>query len=199
MSRQQRRSEETRSRILEAAARSFGRHGYEAASVDEICQAAGMSKGALYHHFRSKHEIFLELLNRWLGGLGSQMTLLRNEGESVPEALQSMGQLAASVFEAAEDRFPLFLEFWSRAARDAEIWKATIAPYHGYRDFFAGMVQAGVDEGTLQPSDPSTSARIILSLAMGMILQAMLDPKGADWQHVTHEGIRVLLEGLEKR
>ncbi len=63
----QARSEETRKRIIQVAVRLFSDHGYDSAGVAEICEAADVSKGAFYHHFETKHEIFMGLLNRWLG------------------------------------------------------------------------------------------------------------------------------------
>jgi AcrR family transcriptional regulator len=51
-------AEATRGTLLAAARRLFGRRGYPDVSVDEIVQAARVTKGALYHHFRDKQEIF---------------------------------------------------------------------------------------------------------------------------------------------
>ena len=50
----QKRGEETRSRILDAAQGCFVQHGYDATGVAEICRSAGLSKGAFYYHFPSK-------------------------------------------------------------------------------------------------------------------------------------------------
>ena len=58
----QQRSEETRTHILKAALDLFSKNGYDATSVANICQAAGVSKGAFYHHFASKHSVFQALL-----------------------------------------------------------------------------------------------------------------------------------------
>ena len=70
----QQRSEETRARIMDAAVRRFSISGYDAASVDDICAEAGVSKGAFYHHYPTKQAIFLALMQGWLGmidiGLG---------------------------------------------------------------------------------------------------------------------------------
>jgi AcrR family transcriptional regulator len=51
----------TRNLLLSAAERVFARVGYEKAQVEEIAEAAGFSKGALYAHFKSKEELFLAL------------------------------------------------------------------------------------------------------------------------------------------
>jgi AcrR family transcriptional regulator len=56
------KSEETRARLLGAAAQVFAKKGYERASVDDIAQAAGFTKGAVYWNFASKEELFLALV-----------------------------------------------------------------------------------------------------------------------------------------
>ena len=56
---QQEKSQKTRERILAAALTEFGRKSYEAASVNSICEAGQVSKGLLYHNFKSKDELYL--------------------------------------------------------------------------------------------------------------------------------------------
>lgn len=53
-----------RDRILETAIRAFGEHGYEGASTNQICAAAGISKGLLFHYFRSKENLFMAALEQ---------------------------------------------------------------------------------------------------------------------------------------
>lgn len=48
----------TRARLLTAARRLFGEHGYEATSIESVLEASGVARGALYHHFQSKAELF---------------------------------------------------------------------------------------------------------------------------------------------
>lgn len=50
----------TKQRIVDVATGLFGRRGYEAVTVDDICDEAGVSKGGFYHHFPSKDQILLE-------------------------------------------------------------------------------------------------------------------------------------------
>ncbi len=58
----QRRAQETRRRILDAAYTVFTRNGYGESSVDAVIAEAGISKGALYHHFVSKESLLRVLL-----------------------------------------------------------------------------------------------------------------------------------------
>jgi len=194
----QRRGEETRNRILEAAVECFAQHGYDGTGVAEICRRAGVTKGGFYHHFPGKQALFLELIDRWLGGLDAQLAAACAETDTVPETLLQMARMAGQVFQAAHGQLPMFLEFWSNASRDQKVWEATIAPYRWYQDFFSGMIEDGIAEGSLRPVDPETAALVVVSLAVGLMLQGLLDPQGADWGQVTEEGVKMLLRGLEK-
>jgi AcrR family transcriptional regulator len=195
----QQRGEETRSKILAAAAAGFAEQGYDATGVAEICRRAEVSKGAFYHHFSSKQDLFLELLERWLTVLDEQLKQVRADDAGVPEQLLEMTGMIRHVFQAAEHQLPIFLEFWIKAAHDPAVWEATIAPYRRYQAFFANMIACGVAEGSLRPVDPGTVARVIVSLAVGLVVQGLLDTEGADWGCVAEEGIRMLLQGIESK
>lgn len=192
----QQRSEETHARILQAAARLFARDGYDATGVARLCAEAGVSKGAFYHHFPSKQAVFLALLDGWLATLDAQMAELTGASKSVPEALLSMAGMAGPFFESAGGQLPMFLEFWRESSHDPRVWQATIAPYHRYQALFAGLLRKGMDEGTLKPVDAERAAQALVSLAVGLMLQAALDPQGAPWNEVTQDALRWFMEGL---
>jgi AcrR family transcriptional regulator len=192
----QERSLETRQDIMASALEQFARHGYEAASVNEICLAAGVSKGAFYHHFSSKQELFLELLTTWLDLMDGQFALLRAQSDNVPQALAKMTVMFGEVYTAAGGNLPVFLEFWSQAQYNPQIWQSVIDPYRRYQKYFAEMLQEGIDEGSLKPIDPQMTAQVMVAQAVGLLLQGLLDPDGADWQRVTQYGFQMILNDL---
>ncbi|MGN2251371.1 TetR/AcrR family transcriptional regulator [Frateuria sp. GZRe14] len=49
---------QTRARVIESARRLFNRHGFEQVTIDQIMADAGLTRGAFYHHFRSKSELY---------------------------------------------------------------------------------------------------------------------------------------------
>lgn len=190
------RSEETRERLMQAALASFAERGYDATGVAEICQRAGVSKGAFYYHFASKQALFLALLDQWLAALEREMTRLAAPSAPAAQSLQAKVGLLQQVFRDASGRLLMYLEFWRQAARDETIWQATVAPFQRYHGLLAGMIEQGIAEGSLRPCDPQEAARALVSMAVGMVLQSALDPTGNDWERSAQLGVELFLTGL---
>ena len=193
----QQRSEETRSKIIESAIKLFSTRGFNAASVDDICKDAGISKGAFYHHFESKQALFLALLDGWLQTIDNAIEASKDL--TVPETFMQMTAAFPYIFETAGEGLPMFLEFWLQASRDKKIWEASIAPYRRYHKYFTTLIKKGVDEGSFVEVDPELTARMIVSTAMGLLLQSLLDPKGAKWEKVARESTNMLVNSLLKK
>ncbi len=192
----QQRSEETHSRILESAIKLFSTRGYNKASVDDICAEAGISKGAFYHHFKSKQALFLALLDGWLQTIDNAIEASRDK--TAPETFMQMTDAFPYIFETAGEGLPMFLEFWLQASRDKKIWEASIAPYRRYHKHFTSLIKKGVDEGSFVEVDAELASRMIVATAMGLLLQSLLDPQGANWAKVAHGSTTMLVNSLLK-
>ena len=193
----QQRGEETRTRILDVAQEAFARYGYDATGVAEISRRAGVTKGGFYHHFPSKQDVFLEMLERWLEGMDQELEVMRSGEETVPDELRAMTAMVPAVFQEAGGRLTLFLEFLTKAGHSPAVWQATVAPFRKYHAFFAKMISDGINEGSLRPVDPEMASNLLLSFAVGLLTMGLLDPFGDDWGRVAQEGMDVLLGGIE--
>jgi hypothetical protein len=93
----------------------------------------------------------------------------------------------------------MFLEFWLQASRDEKIWQASIAPYRRYQKHFTSLIKKGVDEGSFVKVDPELTARMIVSMAMGLLIQSLLDPKGAKWEKTAREITKMMMDTLLRK
>lgn len=195
----QQRSIETRRRIMSAAVKLFATQGYNVSSVAEICNAAGISKGAFYHHFPGKQDLFVAVLEEWLAGLDAELERIRDVSGSVTESLLSMTGMMGEVFSQAEGQLPMFLEFWVQAMRNPEIEALVIAPYRRYRQFFAGIIQQGIDQGEFADVDADMAAGMLVSMAVGYIVQGLGDPQAWDWSEQAKRSLERMVRSLERR
>ncbi|TKR27084.1 TetR family transcriptional regulator [Cellulomonas hominis] len=139
------RANRTREELLDAAARAFARHGYEGASLGDIAADAGYTKGAVYAHFGSKHELFLEVARRQIAAAPVQ-PCLPDLGSDGLEA-----ELSAALHGMVdEDDLLLSLEILSFAVRHPEA-RAEIGGF--YEDGFAELAEQVAR--ARHPADPA--------------------------------------------
>ncbi|MCW7753741.1 TetR/AcrR family transcriptional regulator [Desulfobotulus sp. H1] len=120
ITKQQLKSRQTQEELMAAAILVFGKKGYTAATIAEITEAAGYAKGNFYRYWKSKDELFLDIMQ-------ARMQLHREE-RKLPLKAASTGEEALAVLvdflEAliADDEWPkIFLEFTVQASGDQEV------------------------------------------------------------------------------
>jgi len=93
---QEERSQRSRAQVLDAALALFSHQGYRATSMREIAQKAGVSTGNVYHHFRDKETIFLELLDVYWRAIENPDFPINKalRTGSFPENLEDIGRAA---------------------------------------------------------------------------------------------------------
>lgn len=77
---------DTRSRILDAALATFREKGFSATTVDDLCRAAGVTKGAFFHHFAGKEAATLAAIDHWNTGTGAMFAAAAYQRVDDPRA-----------------------------------------------------------------------------------------------------------------
>ena len=172
----QQRSRETRQRILDGALSVFSRLGYGHASVDEVAREAGISKGALYHHFASKEDLFRALLKDRVKGCQEHMLSAVGEITSLPQAMRAAIGASFTSHHADPQWTPMLMEFWSEAVRDVYARSIVADSFRNCRQTVAQILRSGQAMGFVRP-DLDADAVSVLYLAMvdGIRLQAQVD------------------------
>ncbi|MDI6869652.1 MAG: TetR/AcrR family transcriptional regulator [Coprothermobacterota bacterium] len=194
------KAEETRIALLKEAESLFALRGYDSVSVEDICEKAEVSKGGFYYHFSSKEALFLELLDRWLSRLDEELKKIESSASSVEEAVHRMTDLAGSMIEQVEGNYGILFEFWSKARQEEKIWQGAVSYFDRYKNFFIGILRKGLERGEFQLSEADLElySRTFVSLAVGVFLQAALDPKKWDWKGTLKRMIDLLMRELKR-
>ena len=87
-------AQETRNRILDAAERVFSDHGVSRTSLDDVAKAAGVTRGAIYWHFKDKSDLFAAMVNRVT--LPMEAMVARSSDESLADPLASLKECAVT-------------------------------------------------------------------------------------------------------
>jgi AcrR family transcriptional regulator len=164
--------------LLQAAAEVFAERGFKEASVDEIAQRAGYSKGAVYWHFESKDDLLLALIDESLDAPTREMIeLLQSappEQDLAPEASQRFVELLTE----QRDLLLLEHEYWSQAVRDPEL-QARYAEYRAKLRSALGQAlevrwrHLGTPDLRI---DPEENAAIVMGLFAGLAQQRLIEP-----------------------
>jgi AcrR family transcriptional regulator len=183
MATQQERRAETRTRLLDAAAELFARHGIDGASVDAIADAAERTSGALYGHFGSKEGLLTALLDRWLDEVAA---VTAAEVVAAPTADERLAAIWRN-FAEPTPWVQLEHELWLYATRhDATDAADRVAAR--YRDAaervdeFAGRAGVG---------------RLVIALMIGLEMQHRVDPDAVD-ERLAVSGLRALMRGRKQ-
>jgi AcrR family transcriptional regulator len=94
------RGKTTRERLIAVGFDLFGRHGYEATSVGTILAATGLARGAFYHHFASKAELFDAVLDRVIGELAETSA---NAARAFDDPVESLRAGCATWLDSVTD------------------------------------------------------------------------------------------------
>jgi AcrR family transcriptional regulator len=164
--------------VLVATGRSvFLERGFHGASLDEIAERAGYSKGAVYSNFAGKDELFLAVLEAHFDQRARILADVLFDEERLEDSYRAVAR-SMSAAEESEPRWtPLLLEFWAHASRRPSLRSAVAEGRERFFGVIAGLIgELGRRHGVTFAIPPKEIARGSNALARGMALDRLLAP-----------------------
>jgi AcrR family transcriptional regulator len=160
-------AEQTRERLIDAAARVFERDGYAGSTVAEIAREAGVTTGAIYVHYATKAELLAEALR--CHGERATATLLP-PGAAI-DAATVLVALGSRLAERDRADTALLLEAMLAARRDADLARVLRDAMTERESLMAAMVAEGQADHVLTDDvSPDAAARFAIMLGLGSML-----------------------------
>ena len=172
------RRAEQREKILRAARACFAARGIHSTTMDDICRAAKLSRGAVYGYFKSKHALiramFAQMEEHSRGPLA--------KAAAAPDPADALLSTAAGAMEAmarpeSRELLQLDQELRAEAGRDSEVRERCAANFAFAVPAMTGIVTAMQAKGSIpRDLDPSLVARVLIALQDGLKPQLIADP-----------------------
>lgn len=183
--------------IIAAAAAVFARKGFDGASMEEIVQASGLSKGGLYWHFKSKDAIITAVLDQFFTAeLAEAAQLLASPQPAADRLRRLIAQLVADTESELSAYLAIWLEFYAVAARDAAFRDRMRRYLRQFTDVYATLIQQGIDRGEFRPQDPHRAALAVAAQFEGLLLLWTIDPDATELASLSATAVNLLLDGL---
>jgi AcrR family transcriptional regulator len=184
---QSERSQSTRNALVEVARHLFAERGYAGVGTEEIVRAAGVTRGALYHHFGGKRDLFEAVYERLEAELAERIAAgaLAANAESPLEAMQAGAEMFLQACTEPEAQRIALLD--GPAVLGWDRWRE-IGAEHGL-GLIEATLQAAIDAGAIAPQP----VRPLAHLLMGALDEAaLLVARAADPERMREEVGRTL-------
>jgi AcrR family transcriptional regulator len=166
----------TRECLMHSAAGVFARRGLQQASIDEVAEDAGYTKGAFYANFKNKEELFLAMLDeRFAKRIEDIESVIASDGSAAQKARRG-GDQFADMLSADPEWQRLFFEFSAYAMRDEDFREELVTRYRAMRERIAAALNA--EEGEEHASKFLSSDQVALMICLmgnGFALEKLLE------------------------
>ena len=187
----------TRTQILQSALICFSEKGFHQTTMDDIVAQSGLSKGALYWHFKGKKELFIALVEWFMLQMGEQIDHAWTDDMPATDKIRSMAEVTLAGSEQLVPFVKVFLDFWAQTPEDEQLQYIFTGIIEEYETKLEAIINEGVANGEFQPVENPRN----LSLAMFAMLDALflyytLLGDKVDMQGSARAAVDVMLAGL---
>jgi AcrR family transcriptional regulator len=190
------KSERTRQRILDAAAKVFRAQGYSNARLSDIAELAGMQTGSLYYHFDSREDLVAEILRL---GIETAWEQVRTAVDALPATATPLDRLAVAI--RAHTLAVLEISDYSSAqARivgqvPPEVLQGHLHDQRRYGAYWNGLIEAAIDSGELRDDLDPFVARMLVLGALNWTAEWYRPGRGANAEAVADQAVSMVLRG----
>jgi AcrR family transcriptional regulator len=167
----------TREELVSAARRVFLDRGFHAATLEEIADAAGYSKGAVYSNFAGKDDLFLAVLEERYAERAKAYEEVFLGATELEQTFRAIARLMTDSFARDPAWWSLLSEFSTHASRNPVLLARLRAARDRYMDALAGMIDAVAERRGMTWALPAREiARGSGALMRGMAVEWLIDP-----------------------
>ena len=189
----------SKEQILEAAMKVFVKNGFSETRMDDIAENSGLSKGAIYHHYNSKKDLFLALIDFWEEYFFFKIFFNKDvESKNSADLLRDMAKDMIETFKNRKYILLAELEFWSLANHDEDVRAKTEALYIKLMKLIRTIISKGVDSNEFKKLDVDVAALSVMTSLQGVIWFSIFQDKNISAEQYLNNVIEFIIFGFQK-
>lgn len=187
----------TKAQILQAALTCFSGKGYHQTSMDDIVAESGLSKGALYWHFKSKQELFVSLIEWHMTAFREEAFHVWTDDMSATDKIQAMMTFFVDSSEQLIPFFKITIDFWAQTSEDKQLRAIFDGMLVDFQRGLGALIDEGIASGEFRAVDvPNLALALFAALDALALYKTLLGDK-VDVQASAQVLLGVVIAGLK--
>ena len=151
-----------KNQILDAAMEVITQNGYENSRMDDVVKSSNMSKGAIYWYYKSKKDLYLDLVNYWVMRYSDMVTKIIEKDQKASIQLKQILNYFIDEYEKDPEPFKALTEFWSMAQKDDDFHKKVQKVYAAFLEVIESIITNGKNSGEFKNVNTRIAALSIM-------------------------------------
>lgn len=183
----------TKKAIFKAAIIVFSKCGYNGSTVDDIALEAGVAKGTLYYHFKSKEDIFNFIIQQGLDIMEEELQVIEQEQLEPIETLVMICRVQLTVLYRDKNFFKVILsQLWGQELRQLELRNKLARYINGIEK----IIKDAMDKGLIREGNPSLMAYTFFGSLISAAIYEVANLDKVNLEEVIDNVTNITLKGL---
>ena len=183
----------TKRLIFEAAINVFSNCGYNGATMDDIALRAGVAKGTLYYHFKSKEDIFNFTISEGMNIIKEEIEAVIFDEQNPIEKLKALCKIELNLVYKNRDFFKVVMsQLWGQESRQEELREVM----HKYIKYFEKFIEPAMEGGFIKKADPSFIAYSIFGTLFSSAIYELINKSGTSIDDTAEKLMNYILKGI---
>ncbi|MBC2582380.1 TetR/AcrR family transcriptional regulator [Clostridium sp. DJ247] len=184
----------TKRLIFESSIKIFSMYGYNGATMDTIAADAGVAKGTLYYHFKSKEEIFNYIIKEGMLLLKDRIESSIIEHEDILSKIKLLCKIQLGLVHESKDFFKVIMsQLWGQESRQLEL-RESIEKYINYIKTY---LEEAIAQGVIKNGDSLHMAYTLFGTLCSVATYELIDEHGEDLEQLIDNILSYVLNGMQ--
>lgn len=186
----------TKRAIFESAIKVFSKSGYTGATMDEVVAKAGVAKGSLYYHFKSKEELFIFIIKEGMNLIHEEVEKATEGMDNPYEIIQESVKVMLKYVYENKDLFKVIIsQLWGNEERN-DMLRDEIKTLI---DNSTSKFKAGIIGGFIKDEDPELLSYSLVGVLVSAALYEIINEKEYDHEEVAKNFMKYFEQGIKAK